>query len=163
MVARAHLSKAVIRKVSGAPSGGTCAVYADIPEGNTTTLLSVPLFASPDPANSLTIANPFTFASGVVDFYLALPTRVNLVVTPTPVAPAVVGNPQTFFAVDVVPAPTDIVLGGVGLLANRPAPGLTDYRYFATDTGLEYIDDGTKWNIVGSLPTYDNHFLLMGA
>lgn len=163
MVARAHLSKAVIRKVSGAPSGGTCAVYADSPEGNVTTLLPVPLYFSPDPANTLLISNPFTFSQGVVDFYLALPIRVNLVVTPTPVPPAVVGNPQTFFAVDVDPAPADIVLGGVGMLADRPAPGLKNYRYFALDTDLEYLDDGVQWNLVGTQPNFDNTFLMMGA
>lgn len=163
MTARSHLSKAVLRKVSGAPSGGACAVYAGTPIGNVTTLSTATLYAYADPTNTLTLANPFSFTQGQLDFYTAMPARVNLVITPTPVPPATVGTPQTFFAVDLWPSPDDIVMGSQGLLSARPAPSRPEFRFYATDTGLEYLDDGTNWHVIGANPGYENTFLLMGA
>lgn len=149
---RSHLSKAIIRTVSGAPSGGSCLVVLN---GSNSAPVTAPLYS--DATTTLTLSNPFTFTQGAFDLYTAMPMRVNLVITPTG------GTPQTFYAVDFWPAPDDITVSGEGLLANRPAPSRPNFRYFATDNGVEYLDDGTNWRPVGDNSGYSASFLLMGA
>lgn len=89
---RAHLTKQVIRKVSGTPSDGTCEVY----DAGTATHISGTIYSADTGAGART--NPFNFTGGVVDFFLDRPQRVKLVVTPTG------GSAQTFDNEDV-PAP----------------------------------------------------------
>lgn len=74
---RAHFTKAVIRRVSGAPAEGTVAVYRN----GTTTPLTQPLYAGD--TGTATLANPFSFANGQVEFYLQAPERVRVAITPT--------------------------------------------------------------------------------
>ncbi len=95
---RAHFTKAVIRRVSGAPADGTVSVTKA--DG---TALGQTIFAADTGTTAL--ANPFTFTNGVVDFYLDIPIRVRLVITPTD------GAAQTFENVDVGP-PAAIVATG---------------------------------------------------
>lgn len=42
------------------------------------------------------------------------------------------------------------VMNGKGLLSARPAAGNSGARYFATDEGVEYRDNGTTWDKIGS-------------
>ena len=163
-VERSHLIKTVLRKVTGAPSGGTCAVYEDVPEGNVSTLTTVPLYSSPIFTNNTILANPFTFSQGQVDFYTQFPIRLNLVVTPDPIAPATVGVPQTFYSIDAWPSAIDVSMEDQGLLVNRPAPAFQGLRYYATDNNTEYYCTGTAWVVSsGSGGGLDTSFLLMGA
>lgn len=86
---RAYFSKAVIRRVSGAPADGTVAVY----KNGTITPLSQIVYAADTGTTAL--PQPFNFTNGLVEFFLDLPERVRLVITPT-------GSPsQTFDNVDV--------------------------------------------------------------
>lgn len=99
-MARAHLRKGVIRKVSGAPTGGTCEVL-DVGTGVATT---EPLYTTADGVT--TLPNPFTFTDGVVDFYVDGPKRVHLAITPDG------GTLQTFLNEDIqAPAGSDLPLG----------------------------------------------------
>lgn len=89
---RAHLTKQVIRKVSGTPSDGACEVF----DAGTNTHISGTIYSADTGAGART--NPFNFTGGVVDFFLAQAARVKLVITPTG------GAAQTFDNTDV-PAP----------------------------------------------------------
>jgi len=86
---RAHFTKAVIRRVSGAPADGSVAVH----ENGTLTPIAQLLYTSD--TGTATLPNPFTFAQGQIDFYLDKPQRVRVVVTPSGSAA------QTFDDVDV--------------------------------------------------------------
>lgn len=88
---RAHFNKAVIRRVSGAPTDGTVAVTKASGAALTQTI-----YAADTGATALT--SPFAFTNGVIDFFLDVPERVKLVITPNG------ASAQTFDAVDV-PAP----------------------------------------------------------
>ncbi len=92
---RAHLTKQVIRKVSGTPSDGACEVFI----AGTATDLPDTIYSADTGAGSRT--NPFNFTNGVVDFFLDRAQRVKLVITPTG------GSAQTFDNVDV-PEPAGI-------------------------------------------------------
>lgn len=89
-MARAYFSKAVIRRVSGAPADGTVSVY----KTGTNVPLDQPVYAAD--TGSTVLADPFPFTNGLVEFYLEQPERVRLAITPT-------GSPtQTFDNVDVL-------------------------------------------------------------
>lgn len=89
---RAHFTKAVIRRVSGAPASGSVSITK--PDGSA---LGQPVYAADTGTGEL--GNPYSFTNGVIDFYLAVPTRVRMVITPTDSAA------QAFENVDVpIPA-----------------------------------------------------------
>lgn len=74
---RAHFTKQVIRKVSGAPADGSVQVYL----AGTNTVLDQTIYSADSGVG--TRANPFDFTDGVVDFFLDRPARIKLVITPT--------------------------------------------------------------------------------
>lgn len=76
-MARSHFTKAVVRRVSGAPADGTVSVF----KTGTSTPLDQPVFAAD--TGAIELANPFPFTNGLVEFYLGTPERVRLVITPT--------------------------------------------------------------------------------
>jgi hypothetical protein len=166
-IERSHLVKSVLRKVTGAPTGGSCTVYEDVPEGNTTSPTAIPLYSAPDLTNASVLPNPFTFTNGQVDFYTQYPVRLNIVILPTPVPPATTSSPAVFLSIDAWPSAIDVAISDQGLLANRPppTPHAPGFRYFATDIGQEYYSTGTAWVALGgsSGGGLDTSFLLMGA
>lgn len=42
-----------------------------------------------------------------------------------------------------------MVVGGYGIYADRPAAGVPDRLYFASDRGTLYYDNGSAWTVVG--------------
>lgn len=138
-MARAHLNKAIIRKTSGLPSDGSCQVY----EPGTTTPLAQTIYVGDTGVTAR--ANPFTFTAGVIDFFLDVPQRVKLAITPSggaeqifdnidvapPAAPIPVLDPSE--TADIQPVGTAAADGGTGTevaLANHvhASPLLTELR-----------------------------------
>lgn len=93
-MSRAHLSKAVVRRVSGVPADGTVAVKI----AGTTTDYAGTLYA--DGTSGTTLSNPFSFTNGQIDFFTVSGGRVKLIITPTG------SSAQTFDDVDI-PLPGD--------------------------------------------------------
>lgn len=94
-MARAHFTKQIIRKVSGAPADGSVQVYL----AGTSTVLNQTIYSAD--SGVATRANPFDFTAGVIDFFLDKPARIKLVITPTG------GTAQTFDHLDV-DAPAEV-------------------------------------------------------
>lgn len=88
---RAHFTKAVVRRVSGAPADGTFEVYKA--DG---TVLTQTIYSADTGVTAL--VNPIPFSNGIIDFFLDTPERVRLVITPSG------STAQNFDNVDV-PAP----------------------------------------------------------
>lgn len=64
---------------------------------------------------------------------------------PSPGDPDDVPTDMQHLAEDV-----DTLVSRQGLLSALPSPGNKGARYWATDTGVEYRDDGTAWKPVAS-------------
>lgn len=142
-MARAHLTRAIVRKVSGTPADGSCQVY----EPGTTTPIAQTLYQGDTGAPSY--ANPIAFTNGVIDFYLDVPQRVKLVITPTG------GSAQTFDNVDVPSPASALDFGELGdIMMSKPGDNAS-----AGATG-EVADAGHKHK---REPRNRRSFLLMGA
>lgn len=141
MASRAHLSKAVVRVASGAPASGSCQVYY---AGTTTAVPAAQLFAGATGAT--TLANPFSFTNGLIEFFTDSPMRVKLVVTPTG------GSAQTFDQIDIqlpadaatpvavtanytIPAGVYSVLASNTITVTLPANPLVGQRYTIKNAG----------------------------
>lgn len=138
---RAHLNKAIIRKVSGTPADGSVQVYEP---GGTTPLVQTMYVGD---TGVTARANPFTFATGVIEFYLDTPQRVKLVITPTG------GSAQTFDNVDVpfISDPADDADISTSAPGDAPAAGVIGELAGATHRhGREAW--GTSGNISTSVP-----------
>lgn len=120
MASRAHLSKAVVRVASGAPASGSCQVYY---AGTTTAVPAAALYA--DASSATTLANPFSFSNGLIEFFTDGPLRVKLAVTPTG------GSVQTFDQIDI-PFPSDAATP-VSVTANYTIPAGV-YSVLASNT-----------------------------
>lgn len=139
MASRAHLSKAVVRVASGAPASGTCEVQV---AGTTTDVAAGSLFA--DALSATTLANPFSFSNGLIEFFMATPQRVKLVITPTG------GSVQTFDQVDV-PVPPDYVEPVAATKAKS-----TNYTMAATDGPI--LASGTITITLPATPTVGQRY-----
>lgn len=112
MTARAHLTKGIVRTVSGGPASGQVRVLV----AGGTEDIGVPIYSGP--TGSSTRSNPFTFSNGVIDFYLEDAMRVKLVVTPAG------GTAQTFDDVDVINVEEFARLDGAVFTGPIEAPGV---------------------------------------
>lgn len=110
-MARSHFTKAVIRRVSGAPADGTVSVF----KTGTNTPLDQKVYAAG--AGAVELANPFPFTNGLVDFFLDQPERVRLVITPTG------STAQTFDNNDVQRSASDPVIKTVRTPHTFAVPG----------------------------------------
>lgn len=64
---------------------------------------------------------------------------------------------------DGVEGALEALQNGQGTLANRPAAGNSGARYYATDAGIEYRDNGTDWVPVADPDAPKKWALILGG